>query len=158
MHHQQKAFDPKSGVVESSLRSHPVYKALWMPMIDTADLVAERYGISREKQARRPPAFDEYSLISQQRTAEAQKKGLFDDEIVPLPTKMLVKDKETGKVFRSFAILRRVSEQDYVVTKDECNRSDTTLEGLASLKPVNLDKNPKATVTAGCVVCCSCRA
>mmetsp|Transcript_23988 Transcript_23988/g.78029 ORF Transcript_23988/g.78029 Transcript_23988/m.78029 type:complete len:344 (-) Transcript_23988:819-1850(-) len=129
---QQKAFDPKSGVVESSLLSHPVHKALWMPMIDTADLVAERYGVSRERQ-------DEYSLISQQRTAEAQKKGLFDDEIVPLPTKMLVKDKETGKV----------SEQEYVVTKDECNRSDTTLDGLAKLKPVNIDKNPKATVTAG---------
>ena len=67
------------------------YPALWMPMIETADLVAERYGISRERQ-------DEYALLSQQRTAAAQAAGKFDDEIVPMDTTMAVKDKATGEV------------------------------------------------------------
>jgi acetyl-CoA C-acetyltransferase len=93
--------------------------ALWMPMIETADIVAERYGVSRESQ-------DEYALRSQQRIANAQATGLFKDEIVPLATKMKKVDKATGAE----------SIVDYVVDKDECNRPDTTLEGLASLKPV----------------------
>jgi acetyl-CoA C-acetyltransferase len=67
------------------------YPAIWMPMIDTADLVAERYGISRERQ-------DEYSMESQRRTAAAQAEGKFDDEIVPMDTVMGVKNKETGEV------------------------------------------------------------
>ncbi|MCH2185116.1 acetyl-CoA C-acyltransferase, partial [Myxococcota bacterium] len=69
---------------------------------------------------------DEYSLESQRRTAAAQEAGLFDDEIVPMDTTMIVKDKETGET----------SEVEYTVTKDECNRPNTTLEGLAALKPV----------------------
>jgi acetyl-CoA C-acetyltransferase len=93
--------------------------ALWMPMIDTADIVAERYGISRKVQ-------DEYSLISQQRTAAAQEAGRFDDEIVPLTTRKQFTDKETGKTW----------EEEVALKKDEGNRPDTTLEGLAKLKPV----------------------
>jgi acetyl-CoA C-acetyltransferase len=95
------------------------YPGLWMPMIETADIVADRYKISREYQ-------DEYSLKSQQRTAAAQDAGIFDDEIVPMDTTMIVKDKESGET----------SEVDYTVTKDECNRPTTTLEGLAKLQPI----------------------
>ncbi|KAF0180469.1 MAG: acetyl-CoA C-acyltransferase [Hyphomonadaceae bacterium] len=105
------------------------FPALWMPMIDTADIVAERYNISREYQ-------DEYSLRSQHRIAAAQAAGLFKDEIVPMQTKMKVVDKAT----------KAESIVDYVVDKDECNRPDTTLEGLASLQPV---KGPGKFVTAG---------
>ena len=101
-------------------------------MIDTADLVADRYGISRERQ-------DEYGLLSQQRTAAAQDGGLYDDEIVPMKTKMNVKDKETGEV----------SVQDVEVTRDDCNRPNTTLEALQGMKPVMGEANPKATITAG---------
>jgi acetyl-CoA C-acetyltransferase len=117
------------------LKTHP---ALWMPMIDTADLVAHRYGVSRER-------LDEYSLQSQQRTAAAQARNLFDDEIVPMDTLMAVKDKATGEV----------SKVEYRVTRDECNRADTTLESLASLSPIRLKKkdgtilDEHATVTAG---------
>jgi acetyl-CoA C-acetyltransferase len=96
-----------------------VAPAIFMPMIDTADIVAERYNVSREYQ-------DEYSLQSQQRMAAAQAAGLFADEIVPMATKMKVVDKETKE--ESFV--------DYVVDRDECNRPTTTLEGLASLQPV----------------------
>jgi len=98
-------------------------------MIDTADIVAKRYNVSREYQ-------DEYALRSQQRIAAAQAAGLFKDEIVPMATKMKVVNKETKE--ESFV--------DYVVDKDECNRPDTTLEGLASLKPVMGEGN---FVTAG---------
>ncbi len=105
------------------------YPGLWMPMIETADIVAERYKVSREYQ-------DEYSLQSQQRTAAAQEAGLFDDEIVPMDTKMMVKDKETGEE----------SIVDYTVTKDECNRPGTTLEGLQKLQPVRGEGN---YITAG---------
>ncbi|MDA7945892.1 MAG: acetyl-CoA C-acyltransferase [Hyphomicrobiaceae bacterium] len=92
---------------------------LWMGMIDTADIVAERYDISREAQ-------DEYAFSSQQRTAIAQQAGAFDDEIVPLPSIMEVKDRETGEV----------SEKGVTLEKDEGNRPETNMEGLASLKPV----------------------
>ncbi len=98
------------------------YPGLWMPMIETADIVAERYKVSREYQ-------DEYSLESQKRTAAAQDGGLYDHEIVPMDTVMIVKDKETGDT----------SEVDYTVTKDECNRPTTTLEGLSNLKPIRGD-------------------
>jgi len=101
---------------EKLMKTHP---ALWMAMIDTADIVAKRYNLSREYQ-------DEYALRSQQRIAAAQAAGLFKDEIVPMATKMKVVNKETKE--ESFV--------DYVVDKDECNRADTTLEGLNSLKPV----------------------
>jgi len=105
------------------------YPGLWMPMIETADIVAERYKVSRESQ-------DEYSLESQRRTAAAQDANLYDHEIVPMETRMIVKDKETGET----------SEVDYVVTKDECNRPSTTLEGLQKLKPI---RGEDQYVTAG---------
>jgi acetyl-CoA C-acetyltransferase len=102
---------------------------VYMAMIETADIVAKRYGISREAQ-------DEYSLISQQRTAAAQEAGRFDQEIVPFPTTMAVQDKETGEV----------SYKQVTVDRDDCNRPNTTLEGLQSLKPV---RGPEWFVTAG---------
>jgi acetyl-CoA C-acetyltransferase len=105
------------------------YPALWMPMIDTADIVAARYSISRERQ-------DRFSLESQKRTAAAQQANKFADEIVPMETIMTVVNKETGES----------KNVPYTVTKDECNRPDTTYEGLASLKPV---KGPDKFVTAG---------
>jgi acetyl-CoA C-acetyltransferase len=95
------------------------YPAIFMPMIETADIVAERYKVSREYQ-------DEYSLLSQQRMAAAQAAGLFADEIVPLATKMKVVDKAT----------KEESIVDYVVDRDECNRADTTIEGLQKLAPI----------------------
>jgi len=97
-----------------------VKPALWMTMIETAEIVAERYGISRERQ-------DQYALQSQQRTAAAQAGGKYQDEIVPLATKMKKVDKATGAE----------SMVDFTVSRDECNRPDTTLEGLAALKPVH---------------------
>ena len=100
----------------------------YMPMISTAEVVARRYGISREVQ-------DEYALQSQQRTAAAQAAGIFDDEIVPITVTKKVTDRETGEV----------TEEEVTVTKDEGNRPDTTLEGLAKLQPVQ----PDGTVTAG---------
>ena len=91
----------------------------YMPMIETADLVAEKYSVSRESQ-------DEYSLQSQQRTAAAQESDLYKDEIISTTTSKLVKDKETGEV----------SEQEVTLLKDEGNRPETNLEGLSSLVPV----------------------
>ncbi len=90
---------------------------VYMPMLYTADNVAKKYNVSREVQ-------DEYALQSQQRTAAAQQAGRFDAEIVELPSWKFVQDKETGAV----------SEQHVVLKKDEGNRADTTLEGLAQLK------------------------
>jgi acetyl-CoA C-acetyltransferase len=95
------------------------YPALWMPMIETADIVADRYNVSREAQ-------DEYALLSQQRMAAAQEAGLFADEIVPMETKMKQVNKETGEE----------SIVDYTVDRDECNRPQTTIESLQGLQPV----------------------
>jgi acetyl-CoA C-acetyltransferase len=106
-----------------------MYPDIFMPMIDTADIVSQRYGVSRESQ-------DEYSLESQRRMASAQQAGKFKDEIVPMPTKMKVVDKET----------KAESIVDVVVDRDECNRPDTTLEGLQKLQPV---RGPGNYVTAG---------
>jgi acetyl-CoA C-acetyltransferase len=92
---------------------------LYLPMIDTADIVAERYKISRESQ-------DEYALESQRRTAAAQQARKFDDEIVPMATTKKVVDKNT----------KAESLEQVTLTSDEGNRPDTTLEGLAALKPV----------------------
>jgi len=103
--------------------------ALYMAMIDTADVVARRYGISREDQ-------DAFSLQSQQRTAAAQAAGLFDDEIIPCATRMAEKNKDTGEV----------TSREVVATRDTCNRPGTTLEGLLALEPV---KGPGQFVTAG---------
>ena len=102
---------------------------LFMAMIDTADIVAQRYGISREDQ-------DAFSLQSQQRTAAAQAAGVFDNEIVPCATTMAEKNKETGEV----------TYREVVATMDNCNRPGTTLEGLAKLEPV---KGAGKFVTAG---------
>ena len=96
-----------------------VKPALWMSMIETAEIVAERYKVSRERQ-------DEYALESQRRTAAAQQAQKFADEIVPMQTKMKKVDKATGAE----------TIVDVTVDRDECNRPDTTLEGLQSLKPV----------------------
>ncbi|MFN7264337.1 MAG: acetyl-CoA C-acyltransferase, partial [Phenylobacterium sp.] len=93
--------------------------AIYMAMIDTADIVAKRYNVSREAQ-------DEFSLRSQQRMAAAQQANLFADEIVPMKTKMKQVNKET----------KEETIVDYVVNRDECNRPDTNLEGLAKLQPV----------------------
>ena len=106
-----------------------MHNAVYMPMLQTAETVAKRYGISREAQ-------DEYALRSQQRTAAAQEAGKFDDEIVPVSVTMKVKDKESGEV----------SDQEVTVAKDEGNRPSTTLEGLQSLNPV---LGPDSTITAG---------
>ena len=114
-------------LVEPELQK--VCPALWMPMINTADIVAERYNVSREAQ-------DEYSLQSQQRTAAAQEAGKFTDEIFALQTKMNVMNKET----------KEVTEQEVTVDKDECNRPSTTLENLAALNPIN---GPDKFITAG---------
>jgi acetyl-CoA C-acetyltransferase len=111
---------------DALLDTHP---AIWMPMIETADIVAERYNISREYQ-------DEYSLQSQQRMAAAQAAGLFKDEIISVKTRMKVVDKATQT--ESFV--------DAVVDRDECNRPETTLQGLAKLEPV---KGAGKFVTAG---------
>ncbi len=100
-----------------------------MPMLQTAEIVAERYHIGREAQ-------DAYALQSQQRTAAAQAAGRFDDEIVPVAATMVVTDKVTGES----------TVKDILITKDEGNRPDTKAEGLAALSPV---LGPPASVTAG---------
>ncbi|MCY7340163.1 MAG: acetyl-CoA C-acyltransferase, partial [Sphingomonas bacterium] len=106
-----------------------MYPTVYMPMIDTAEIVAKRYGISRD-------AADAYALESQRRTAAAQAEGRFAAEIVPVSAKMGVKDKETGAI----------SMHDVTLDKDEGNRADTTLEGLQKLQPV---RGEGMTVTAG---------
>ena len=103
---------------------------IYYPMGMTAEVVAKRYNVTREAQ-------DEYALESQMRTAAAQQSGAYDDEIIPMETKMLLMNKETGDS----------KEIDYCVEKDECNRPETTLDGLASLKPVFDPEN--GSVTAG---------
>ena len=106
-----------------------MYPDFWMPMIETADVVAERYNISRQYQ-------DEYSLQSQQRMAAAQQAGKFKDEIIAVKTQRKVVDK----------ITKAESFVNVTVDRDECNRPETTLEGLAKLEPV---KGPGKWVTAG---------
>jgi acetyl-CoA C-acetyltransferase len=112
---------------ESWLEDHK--PEIYMTMIETAEVVANRYDITREKQ-------DEYALASQQRTAAAQKAGRFDAEIVPFTTAKLIQDKATGAVH----------EEQVTLDRDEGNRPDTTLEGLAALKPVT---GEKGHITAG---------
>lgn len=101
---------------------------VYMSMIETADIVAERYAISRADQ-------DAYGLRSQQRIAAAQKAGLFDDEIVPMHTTMAVQDRDT----------KEITHEDVTVDRDECNRPATVLEGLQGLAPVR----EGGSVTAG---------
>jgi len=105
-----------------------MHNATYMPMLQTAEVVAKRYDISREAQ-------DEYALSSQQRTAAAQEAGRFDQEIVPVTTTMAVTDKESGET----------SRREVTIAKDEGNRPQTTLEALAGLNPVV----PGGAITAG---------
>jgi acetyl-CoA C-acetyltransferase len=114
---QMGGINLKNFTEEHLLATQP---ALWMTMIETAEIVAERYGIGRERQ-------DQYALQSQQRTAAAQAAGKYADEIVPLATRMKKIDKATGAE----------SMVDVTVDRDECNRADTTLEGLSALRPVH---------------------
>lgn len=106
-----------------------MHNAVYMPMIQTAEVVGDRYGISRER-------CDEYALRSQQRTAAAQANGIFADEIVEVTARMAVKNKETGET----------SMQEVTLAKDEGNRPQTTLEDLAKLQPV---MGPEQIITAG---------
>jgi acetyl-CoA C-acetyltransferase len=106
-----------------------LHNGVYMPMIDTAEIVGKRYDISRER-------CDQYALRSQQRTAEAQRSGKFDDEIIAVTATMAVKDRETGEV----------SMREVTLERDEGNRPDTTLEGLAKLEPV---RGPDKLITAG---------
>ncbi len=117
---QFRAIDPK--VIEG-------YPAAYMPMIDTAEVVAERYGISREE-------CDEYALQSQLRVAAAQEGGLFDDEIIEVTRTKAVQDRDTGEI----------SKVEATLSLDEGNRPSTTLEGLAGLKSV---RGEGMNVTAG---------
>jgi acetyl-CoA acyltransferase len=109
------------------------YPGLYMVMGDTAEVVAKRYKISRQAQ-------DEYSLASQQRTARAQQDGLLKEELAPMQVKRAVLDRKTGE---------KVGEEDGYVDRDECNRADTTLEGLLKLPPVFDTKSGEGSVTAG---------
>ncbi len=110
----------------SVLKNHP---QAYIQMIDTAEIVAKRYGVSRE-------AMDEYAASSQDRTHAAQESGAFDDEIVPLTATMKIQNKETGEI----------SEAEYTLDKDQGNRPGTTAEGLSGLKPV---RGEDFTITAG---------
>jgi acetyl-CoA C-acetyltransferase len=105
-----------------------MHEHMYMPMIDTAEVVATRYGISREAQ-------DEYALQSQLRTAAAQAEGKLDEEIVAMPSTVAVQDRET----------RDVTFEEFLLEKDQGNRPQTTLEGLAGLKTVRDD----GVITAG---------
>ncbi|HWU25260.1 MAG TPA: acetyl-CoA C-acyltransferase [Rhizomicrobium sp.] len=113
---QMGGFNTKDGIEEHLMQVKP---ALYMSMIETAEVVAARYSVSREAQ-------DQYALESQRRTAAAQQAQRFKDEIVPLKTKMKKADKATGTE----------SIVEYTVDRDDCNRPDTTIEGLRALKPV----------------------
>jgi acetyl-CoA acetyltransferase family protein len=106
---------------------------IYMVMGDTAEVVAKRYRISREVQ-------DEYALSSQQRTARAQKEGFFQEELAPLRVVRAILDKKTGQA---------VGKEEHYVDQDECNRPDTTLEGLWALKPYFDPHSGQGSVTAG---------
>lgn len=116
---------------------HPVVQeekpGIYMVMGVTAEVVAKRYNISRQAQ-------DEYSLSSQKRTARAQQEGFFAGEIAPMRVTRAVLDKKTGEVART---------EEAICDKDECNRPDTTLEGLLSLKPYFDPDSGQGSVTAG---------
>jgi len=106
---------------------------VYMVMGDTAEVVAKRYKVSRQLQ-------DEYSLLSQQRTARAQQEGFFEKEIAPIKVTRGILDKKTNEV---------VAKEEVCVDKDECNRPDTTLEGLLALKPHFDPHSGQGSVTAG---------
>jgi acetyl-CoA acyltransferase len=109
------------------------YPGIYMVMGETAEVVARRYRISREAQ-------DQYALSSQQRTARAQAEGLFAEEIAPLQVRHGIVDKKSGEI---------IGREEYLFEQDECNRPDTTLEGLLALKPHFDPDSGQGTVTAG---------
>jgi acetyl-CoA acetyltransferase family protein len=109
------------------------FPGVYMVMGETAEVVAKRYGIGREAQ-------DEYSLASQRRTARAQAEGFFAGEIAPLQVERGIVDKKTGEI---------VGREDHLCDRDECNRPDTTIEGLAGLKPYFDPNSGQGSVTAG---------
>jgi acetyl-CoA acetyltransferase family protein len=106
---------------------------IYMVMGNTAEVVAKRYKISREEQ-------DKFALASQQRTARAQAEGFFSDEMAPITVTRAILDKKTGEP---------VGQEEHCCDRDECNRPDTTLEGLAALKPYFEPDNGQGSVTAG---------
>ncbi len=108
------------------LANHP---QAYIQMIDTAEIVAKKYGVSRQ-------SMDEYAAQSQERTDAAQQAGKFDDELAPLASTMMVKDRESGEI----------SKHDVTLEKDEGNRPGTSAEALSGLKPV---RGPDFTITAG---------
>ena len=114
----------------SVMAQHP---GLYMVMGETAEVVARRYTISRQAQ-------DEYALASQQRTARAQQEGFFTEELAPIRVTRAILDKKTGE---------KIGEEDATVDRDECNRPDTTLEGLLKLPPVFDTTSGQGSVTAG---------
>jgi acetyl-CoA acetyltransferase family protein len=109
------------------------YPGLYMVMGETAEVVAKRYGVSREAQ-------DEYALISQQRVAQGQQDGFFAGEIAPIDVTRAILDKKSGE---------KIGEENVRVDRDECNRPDTTLEGLQKLPPVFDTSSGTGSVTAG---------
>ena len=109
---------------------HP---GLYIAMGETAEVVAKRYKISRRAQ-------DELALTSQQRTARAQQQGLWSDELAPIQVRRAVLDKKSGE---------KIGEEDHLIERDECNRPDTTLEGLLRLPPAFDTTSGQGSVTAG---------
>ncbi len=109
------------------------YPGIYMVMGDTAEVVAKRYSVSRQAQ-------DEYSLMSQQRTARGQAEGFFKNEIAPMQVTRGILDKQTGQI---------ASTEEHLCDRDECNRADTTLEGLLALKPHFDKESGQGSVTAG---------
>ncbi|MCS7026994.1 MAG: thiolase family protein [Bryobacteraceae bacterium] len=124
-------FTPRDSHPHPWVKEH--YPGIYMVMGATAEVVAKRYKISRLAQ-------DEYALLSQQRTARAQAQGFFQEEIAPIRVRRALVDKKTGEVF---------GEEESWVDRDECNRPDTTLEGLLQLKPHFDPDSGEGTVTAG---------
>ena len=124
-------------LVPRDVDPHPVLietkPGLYMQMGVTAEVVAKRYNVSREMQ-------DEYALASQQRTARAQRENFFADEIAPMKVTMAVLDKKSGE---------KIGTREACCDRDECNRPDTTLEGLLALKPVFDTASGQGSVTAG---------
>jgi acetyl-CoA acetyltransferase family protein len=106
---------------------------VYMAMGDTAEVVAKRYNVTRQAQ-------DEYALVSQQRTARAQQDGFFRDELAPMKVTRAILDKRSGE---------KIGEEEVCVDRDECNRPDTTLEGLLKLPPAFDTKSGIGSVTAG---------
>jgi acetyl-CoA acetyltransferase family protein len=126
----QAAIDPQISVNPWVREQKP---GIYMVMGDTAEVVAQRYQVSREVQ-------DQYALASQQRTARAQREGFFAEELAPIRVTRAILDKKTGRVS---------GQEEHYFDQDECNRPETTLEGLRALKPYFDPDSGKGTVTAG---------